>query len=119
VERAQPVTSIDLAHCVAVASQKARPDETRCPGFIGAAVASGMQTCGEAGGKLVPHATPAVWSVDVNGDGKPEYLFELSANVECDEVVVIGRAGDYYYVSRCNACQSGFVPRSAVGRDQT
>jgi hypothetical protein len=32
------------------------------------------------------------------------------------EVAVIGTAdaGDYYYVSPCNACESGFAPRSAV-----
>src|SRR6185503_19856502 len=30
------------------------------------------------------------------------------------DVVVIGTAGTYYYVSPCNACASGFVPTSAV-----
>lgn len=32
------------------------------------------------------------------------------------DVVIIGTAetGDYYYVSPCNACESGFVPTSAV-----
>jgi hypothetical protein len=32
------------------------------------------------------------------------------------EVTIIGTAdgGDYYYVSPCNACESGFAPRSAV-----
>jgi hypothetical protein len=32
------------------------------------------------------------------------------------EVAIVGTAedGDYYYVSPCNACDSGFVPRSAV-----
>ena len=32
------------------------------------------------------------------------------------ELAVIGKAaGGFYYVSPCNACQSGFVPASAVG----
>ena len=241
-ERAQPVTNIDLAHCFAVASHKAQPNEARCPAFISDAVASGMQTCREVGGQLVPHAKPTVWAIDANDDGKPEYFFELSANVECDgapstfscgslgcpvgiyeqrdgawrsigavsegapdslellpgqgksgfrdfrtgcidagpcpeyshygwtgngyevtkldvrgfdvdvtgpvhglanlpagtavlatpkadgealdryaegaEVVVIGQAGDYYYVSPCNACKSGFVSKATVRRDQ-
>jgi hypothetical protein len=30
------------------------------------------------------------------------------------EVAVIGRAAGYYYVSPCNACESGFVPVEAV-----
>jgi hypothetical protein len=30
------------------------------------------------------------------------------------DVAVIGTAGGFYYVSPCNACQSGFVPTSAV-----
>ena len=32
------------------------------------------------------------------------------------EVAIIGTAerADYYYVSPCNACESGFVPKSAV-----
>ena len=31
-------------------------------------------------------------------------------------VAVIGtvEGGDYYYVSPCNACESGFAPRSAL-----
>ena len=83
VAHPQPVTSIDLAHCFAVASKKATPDEARCPAFISDAVVGGMQTCGEVGGKLIPAATPTVWALDVNSDGKMEYLFELGANVGC------------------------------------
>jgi hypothetical protein len=30
------------------------------------------------------------------------------------DVAIIGTAGDWYYVSPCNACESGFVPRTAV-----
>jgi enamine deaminase RidA (YjgF/YER057c/UK114 family) len=30
------------------------------------------------------------------------------------DVSIIGTAGDWYYVSPCNACDSGFVPRSAL-----
>jgi hypothetical protein len=32
------------------------------------------------------------------------------------EVAIVGTAegADYYYVSPCNACESGFAPRSAV-----
>ena len=35
------------------------------------------------------------------------------------EVVIIGTAegGDWYYVSPCNACKSGFAPKSAVAVD--
>ena len=38
--------------------------------------------------------------------------------VEGTEVAVIGSAegGDYYYVSPCNACASGFVPRAAISQ---
>jgi hypothetical protein len=30
------------------------------------------------------------------------------------DVAVVGTAGDWYYVSPCNACERGFVPRAAV-----
>jgi hypothetical protein len=30
------------------------------------------------------------------------------------EVAIVGQAGDHYYVSPCNACDNGFVPKSAV-----
>jgi len=83
-ERALPVTSIDLAHCFAVASQKATPDEARCPAFISEAIMGGMQTCSEVGGQLIPQLAPTVWALDVNGDRKMEYLFELGGNVGCD-----------------------------------
>jgi hypothetical protein len=82
--RAQAVTSVDLSHCFAVASGQAQPDAARCPSFITQAVAEGMKTCSEVGGRLMPAATPSLWTVDVNGDQKSEYLFELAANVGCD-----------------------------------
>jgi hypothetical protein len=30
------------------------------------------------------------------------------------EVGIVGAAGDWYYVSPCNACERGFVPRAAI-----
>lgn len=33
---------------------------------------------------------------------------------EGTDVVILGTSGGFYYVSPCNACQSGFVPTSAI-----
>jgi hypothetical protein len=30
------------------------------------------------------------------------------------EVAIVGTAGDWYYVSPCNACESGFVLKSSL-----
>lgn len=30
------------------------------------------------------------------------------------DVAIIGTAGDWYYVSPCNACENGFVPQAAI-----
>ena len=77
------MTSIDLAYCFQVARGQAVPDETLCPGFIPPEVEAAAQNCEEVGGNLAPAAAATAWTADFNGDQKPEYLFEFSANLYC------------------------------------
>jgi hypothetical protein len=82
--RASPVTSIDLAHCFALAKSQERREEARCPAFVVAEIQAAMQTCSEVGGNLFPAPSATAWTADFNGDQQSEYLFELAANVGCE-----------------------------------
>jgi hypothetical protein len=76
--------AISIARCLDTITTGAAADATRCPGFLIDPLKQARQTCGDAGGKLVAAAAPDVWSIDVNGDGAPEYVFEYAGNVSCD-----------------------------------
>jgi hypothetical protein len=76
--------NISIAHCLDVISKGGKRDPNRCPGFLIEPLKEALQTCGEAGGKLVPTASANVWQIDVNGDNKQEFTFEYEGNVDCD-----------------------------------
>lgn len=78
--------ALDTAYCLKIASGKARPDESRCPGFINMknSLANAAKQCMHAGGKLVPNESGALYGVDINADGQQEYLFEFNENFSCD-----------------------------------
>ncbi len=78
------LATIDLAYCLDVATRGTAPDPGRCPAFLVLALAAGHETCREAGGRLVPVRVPQIWTLDVNGDGESEYLFDLGSNVGCE-----------------------------------
>lgn len=74
---ARAVEGLELSSCLAT------PQGADCPAWIGPAVASAAAQCREAGGK--PAAGPGVaWSIDAQGDGKPEYYYEIGLNVTCE-----------------------------------
>lgn len=60
----------------------------------------------------IPAATAVLATPKPDGEVLDRYA-------EGAEVVVIGQAGDYYYVSPCNACKSGFVLKSVLSRQQS
>lgn len=69
---------IDLAACL-----QADAASPACPGFISSAIADAAPQCKEFGGTLqaTPGATLA--SLDVDGDGAREYLFDFSQVYGC------------------------------------
>lgn len=80
-------TPVDLAHCLEAARNQAELDEERCLGFIVQALAGGfgaLAQCDDVGGTLAANPIAAARAIDVNCDGRPEYLFELSNNFTCD-----------------------------------
>lgn len=79
--RARPVAGIEIQQCID-AIGRATPGQ--CPGFLLDAVSAAAQTCREVGGNPVGIAPASIWSLDVNADGKSEYLYEIGANVGCE-----------------------------------
>lgn len=78
---------IDLGYCLKAATGKARPDESKCPGFItqrDSGLAEAIQTCRQMGGALKPAPDATIYSLDINGDGQKEFLYEIGANFQCD-----------------------------------
>jgi hypothetical protein len=84
---AEPVAAasdVDMNLCLRMAARQVRPDEKRCPGFIVSALADAGTMCREVGGRLRAFPQSALWAIDVNADGKPEYLFDTTQNVDCE-----------------------------------
>lgn len=84
---AQPRTallvSVSPAHCVATLDGDGS-DPLRCPAPLRTALREAATTCRDAGGTLVGADAGTVWSLDVDGDGRQELLFELDGNVTCE-----------------------------------
>jgi hypothetical protein len=77
---------MDLATCLA------DPPGATCPPWIRPAVQGAAASCREVGGR--PVAGPAVaWSLDLQGDGRPEYLYEIGLNVACDGAASVFSCG--------------------------
>jgi hypothetical protein len=76
-------TSVSPAHCVAALARRESADLLRCPTPLRLAVAEAQRSCRDKGGTLTGTAEGEVWTIDVNGDRRNEYLFALDGNVAC------------------------------------
>jgi hypothetical protein len=64
-----------------------------------------------AGSVSGPHALAAATTVRETPRANGADIGRYDAGTD---VAIVGTAGDWYYVSPCDACESGFVPRAAV-----
>jgi hypothetical protein len=87
------VSGVDINHCLRIANNQAKPDEAHCPGFIVTTLIDARNTCREVGGKIRTYPPTKLWSIDVNADGQPEYLFDYSQNVGCDDAESVFSCG--------------------------
>lgn len=60
------------------------PPSPACPSPLVDAARSAERVCRDAGGMLGPTSNAEVWTVDVDADGRREYLFDITAGVFCD-----------------------------------
>lgn len=88
-----PVKSIAVAACLDAINRDATPDAQQCPGFVVAALQAASQTCREAEGTLTADPEPAIWELDVNGDGQQEMTFPLAGNVTCENAFSVFSCG--------------------------
>jgi len=84
VGRATAFTTVDLGACLTIARKVAEPSEALCPGFIGAGLVEMIATCADVGGRLEPGQRPSLRSLDVDGDGRAEFLYDATENYRCD-----------------------------------
>jgi hypothetical protein len=84
VSTASPYTTIDLEACLADASGGTDAAESTCPGFARASLPDAIATCQEVGGKLLPAQQASLQSLDVNGDGQAEFIYNFNENFYCD-----------------------------------
>jgi hypothetical protein len=87
---------IDLAYCLKIAAGKVRPDDNKCPGFISdkQVISDSAEYCHEVGGTLKPNPRATIFSLDIDGDGQSEYLYEFNANFYCDGAASLFSCGD-------------------------
>jgi len=91
---------IDLAGCLVEESE----DEAtigKCPTYILQSLDYMIQECSRVGGELKPLPESAAWSLDVDSDGKPEILLDLTQNFTCQgapSVFSCGSLGCPYFL---------------------
>lgn len=87
--RAEPATAVlasglSPAHCVAALDAGTAPDAAVCPAFLMTAITNARAVCRDVGGTLAGAAEGAVWTLDVDRDGAPEFVYEEEGNVTCE-----------------------------------
>jgi hypothetical protein len=92
-ESTAAVSGVDISYCLRIVSNQAKPDEAHCPSFIVTTLIDARNTCREVGGKIRAYPPTKLWSIDVNADGQPEYLFDYSQNVGCDDAESVFSCG--------------------------
>lgn len=84
IATAAPHSAVDLGACLEIAHGRADADEGVCPGFISASALEASGICKDVGGTLVAAQEPSMQSLDVNGDGVPEYFYDFTENFICE-----------------------------------
>jgi len=75
---------LDMDACFAAIAGGDDADEAVCPPFLLATAIDAGQICREAGGSIGPIEAADIWSIDVNGDERPEHAFALDEIVHCE-----------------------------------
>lgn len=93
VARASQGDAPDWLACLAVVDGT-RPDNgPGCPGFVTAALQEMIATCTSVGGRLQPIERAPLQSLDVNGDGRLEFLFDATQSYYCDGAASVFSCG--------------------------
>lgn len=82
--RATAFTNLDLGACLSIARKTIEASESVCPAFVSEGLVEMAAACTEAGGRLEAGRRPSVTSLDVNGDGVAELLYNAAENYRCD-----------------------------------
>jgi hypothetical protein len=75
---------VNLPNCLGIARGTIAPSEAVCPGFISAGLGDLIGACAEVGSSLRPGERPSLLSLDVNGDGTIELLYDATQNYYCE-----------------------------------
>ncbi|MDB6060172.1 MAG: hypothetical protein JWM78_275 [Verrucomicrobiaceae bacterium] len=100
------IPGIEPAYCLKVAKGAAQANPAKCPGFMTEGLAASAKECGEVGGTLNGEQQGTVYSVDIDGDGQPEYLWQFNANFACE-----GAAS--YFSCGSSSCPFALVRRQS------
>jgi hypothetical protein len=74
---------VDLNACLTIARKERQPSEALCPGFISDGLVQLIAMCADAGGRVEPMPRPLLQSLDVDGDGNDEFLYDTTENYQC------------------------------------
>ncbi|MGE3507663.1 MAG: hypothetical protein AB7N65_02120 [Vicinamibacterales bacterium] len=83
----------DWPTCLAIADGMRPDDGHSCPGFVTAALPEMIATCAGVGGRLRPIEEAPLLSLDVNGDGILEFLFDATQSYYCDGAASVFSCG--------------------------
>lgn len=75
---------LDMNTCFAAIDAPDGADSAACPSFLLTTVVEASQVCRDAGGVIRPIEAADIWSLDVDGDGRPEHMFAIDDVVYCE-----------------------------------
>lgn len=75
---------LDMDACFAAIAAAGDADAAACPSFLMTTAIDASRLCREADGVIGPIEAADIWSLDVNGDGRPEHAFAIDDVVYCE-----------------------------------
>jgi hypothetical protein len=78
------VASLEMESCFAAIAAGGAADAATCPSFLMETAIDAELLCRDAGGTVGPIESADIWSIDVNGDDRPEHAFAIDDVVYCE-----------------------------------
>jgi hypothetical protein len=92
-EPAADSADIDIDACFAAIAAGDEADAAACPSFLMQTAVDASQICRDVGGIVGAIEAADIWSIDVNGDDRPEHAFAIDDVVYCEGAASVFSCG--------------------------
>jgi hypothetical protein len=85
--------NLDMDACLAAIATGEDVNPADCPSFLMATALDASQLCRDVGGTIGAIEAADIWSIDVNGDDRPEHAFAIDDVVYCEGAASVFSCG--------------------------